>query len=264
MTIVSQAVQKMAEGDGVATLPGFIDRETCRELTSIVESYEPDRLGSVRCLLDKSPHFEAIVTNEIIEAICIELFGTDYRLSALGARIMPPRSRGKPEHAHVTSAHVDYPYPAVIKQTPGTSSKYYGVPLGLQVLIPLVDLTLENGATAYLPYSHKLHRLPEKGEFEDKFANGEVERLEISAGTLACWSGPVWHCAMPNDSDFDRTVVTMLLSPPFINHPHLMRDNYSKKYLESRPEKLQRLLSMKDFTAMVFEQPAKKGEIRYA
>ncbi|RCK18825.1 phytanoyl-CoA dioxygenase family protein [Thalassospira lucentensis] len=248
----------MTDGKGLFTLPNFLTTSACNEILSIVQSYEPDDLGSVRCLLDKSPHFEDLVTNETIEEICLKLFGTEYRLSALGARIIPSRSDVGAEHSHVTTAHIDYPYRAVVRQTPGIASRFFGVPLGLQVLIPLVDLTLENGATAYLPGSHKRYQMPDQEEFARKLESGEVERLEIGAGTLACWSGPIWHCAMPNQSSSDRGVLTLLFSPPFINHPHLMKNNYERTWLESRSEKFQKLISMHDFAAMVFPQPQKR------
>lgn len=250
-----QIVSELQTGSGLYTLDGVLSKEVCEELKLVILQYEPDRSGSVRCLLDKSPHFELLVTNPEIDAICRTLFGMEYRLSALSARVIHPFEGQAPEHVHVTSPHVDYPYRNLILRQDRANTVYRGVPLGLQVLVPLVDLTLETGATAYVPGSQTWYRAPDPLEFADLTSTGHVSRLIVPAGSATMWSGPLWHAAMPNLGLLDRIVITLLFAPPFVNHPHLMREQYSAEFLATRSERLRTLMCLNDNYPLVPPQP---------
>lgn len=248
----------LRHGPGVHVEEGFLSPSECDELAEVIKSFEPDRFGSLRCLFDKSHLFQQIAGHRLISDVCEQLFGVEHRLSALGARIIERGTEDTFEHRHVLSPHIDYPYPAAIGDREGDAGKFFGMHLGLQVLIPLADMTLENGATAYLPGSQKWFRRPDREQFAEALRTGEIERLIIPRGSIAMWSGPLWHSAMPNKQERSRIMVTMLFSPSFINHPHRMRDNYPQEFIDGLSPDLRRLLGVDDFNAMVFEQPKKR------
>jgi ectoine hydroxylase-related dioxygenase (phytanoyl-CoA dioxygenase family) len=251
-------IYDLTDGEGVQTIENFLSLDDCSSVKNIILDYEPDALGSVRCLFDKSHIFQSMITDKRLTNICESLFQVDYRLSALGARVIRPHCEVSSEHKHVQSPHIDYPYPSVIGDNEGRNSPYFGIPLGLQVLIPLVDLTLENGATAYIPGSHKWYTKPKHEMFYDLVEKGRGKRLVIPAGTAALWAGPLWHCAMHNNSTNDRVVVTMMLAPAFINHPHLMRDTYSDEFTSTLESNVRKLLSLDDPVPHIFKQPKRK------
>lgn len=255
---LSKIEHSLRHGSGVHVQEGFLSPHECDDLVDVIQSYEPDRFGSLRCLLDKSPLFQKIATDDLIAGICGQLFGTEHRLSALGARVIEKGTDDSFEHRHVLSPHIDYPYPSVIGDHEGEAGKFFGIHFGLQVLIPLADMNLENGATAYLPGSQKWYRRPDRELFAEAVRTGEAKRLVVPRGTIAMWSGPLWHSAMPTSVEDPRIMVTMLFSPSFINHPHRMRDNYSREFIDGLSPALQRLIGAEDFNAMVFEQPKKR------
>jgi hypothetical protein len=255
---VADIEHNLRHGSGVHVQEGFLSAQECDDLIDVIKSYEPDRFGSLRCLLDKSPIFLRIATDPLITGICGQLFGIEHRLSALGARVIERGTDDSFEHRHVLSPHIDYPYPSVIGEHEGESGKFFGMHFGLQVLLPLADMGLENGATAYLPGSQKWYRRPDREQFAQAVRTGEAKRLVVPRGTIAMWSGPLWHSAMPTTVDESRVMVTMLFSPSFINHPHRMRDNYSREFIDGLSPELRKLIGVDDFNAMVFEHPNKR------
>ena len=99
-------------------------------------------------------------------------------------------------------AHIDTPYRyeefADVNRT-----------LGVQVIIPLDDFTLENGATAYMPSSHKM-----KFDFRDMENDREKYNTMLldqgiqfvsKAGNVLMYDGRTLHSTMPNKSDKFRS-----------------------------------------------------------
>lgn len=254
---VNDIILEMHEGSGVCTIEDFVPIDRCAALMAIVNSYEPDEYGGIRCLLDKSPIFEEIVTDQTIFDICSALFRVEFRLTAFGARTMAPSGSVDPRQDRLLKAHIDHPYREVIAGNEGEASFYRSVPLGLQILIPLVDLTIDTGATAYIPGSQKWYRMADHDEFKQRDLNGETARLIVPAGSLNMWSGPIWHAACANLSKAPRTVMTMLYSPAFVKQPHLMRDIFSKEFFATTSDRFQKLLGVKDLYPMTFSQPRK-------
>ena len=251
---ISRAIHEMTNGKGVATFDNVVTDDDCNVIKRIIESYEPDKYGSVRCILDKSERLREILSSDLMLGICSELFKVEFRLSSLGARVIPPDGNNDPEHYHVLHPHIDHPYREIINGNPGKQSIYYGIPLGLQVLLPLVDLDENNGATAYVPGSQNWYA---PVSYESGFDRHPLERLCVKRGSLNMWSGPLWHSARPNQSQENRVVITALYSPAFMKHPHLNRGTYSDEFLEGLPENLKALLGLNDPYPMTFEQPKK-------
>ena len=67
----------------------------------------------------------------------------------------------------------------------------------------LTDYSLENGAIAFVPGSHKLCRFPEPGELVD-----QAVPVEAPAGSLIFFNGNVWHGAFPKLTDGLRLTIT--------------------------------------------------------
>lgn len=101
-------------------------------------------------------------------------------------------------------AHIDTPYRfEEFSQVDRT--------LGVQIIIPLDPFNLENGATAFLPGSHK-----EKYDFRDMETNREVynslllrEGMQFVArpGDVLMYDGRTLHSTMPNGSQEFRSAL---------------------------------------------------------
>jgi ectoine hydroxylase-related dioxygenase (phytanoyl-CoA dioxygenase family) len=254
---IESAIAEMRYGSGVHVVRNVFSTDVCLEVSEVIQSYEPDQYGNVRCLLDKSIHIESLVQNPEIIMICDRLFKSPCRLSSFGARVIDPDDQDNKVHRRVSGPHIDHPYREIIGATEGEDCPLYDIPLGTQVLMPFMDLTVETGATAYVPGSQLWYRHPTAEAFSREEAAGNVKRLELSLGDLAMWSGPLWHMAMPNYTRRQRVIMTFLYSPKFMKHPHLMREMYDPEYLSSLPEKLQNLINLDDDVPAIYAQPAR-------
>lgn len=101
-------------------------------------------------------------------------------------------------------AHIDLPY---------RYDEFWNVDrtLGVQIIIPLDDFTLENGATIYLPSSHLMRVDPQtfeekRDELTDMLLNQGVQNVS-KAGSVLMYDGRILHSTMPNHSDQFRSAL---------------------------------------------------------
>ena len=84
--------------------------------------------------------------------------------------------------------------------------------MNLQATILIDDFTETNGATAFVPHSQGNLSYPDDQAAFDR----DAIRLSGNAGDIAVFNGMCWHCAMPNESDADRTAVLIEYLPKFV------------------------------------------------
>jgi ectoine hydroxylase-related dioxygenase (phytanoyl-CoA dioxygenase family) len=85
-------------------------------------------------------------------------------------------------------------------------------PLNAQATIMLDPFTVETGATAYVPGSqHELRYPVESDRFYDR-----CERMLGEPGDTVVFFGAVWHCAMPNLSQQDRSAILIQYLPKWV------------------------------------------------
>jgi hypothetical protein len=120
-----------------------------------------------------------------------------YILNGIGAPINPPSdSEGQYEHGH--RWHRD----ARTFAGPGKRQ--------LVVMFVMVDaFTLENGATEWIPGSHRVAAFPAA-----EFAAQNARRLCGPRGSIAFMDGDLWHRAQPNLTAEFRAGLTCVLTRP--------------------------------------------------
>jgi hypothetical protein len=114
-------------------------------------------------------------------------------------------------HSSKLYAHIDTPY---------RFEEFSGVDrtLGVQIIIPLDDFTIENGATAFLPNSHSMMI-----DFRDLEVNRskynemllrDGTQFVAKAGDVLMYDGRTLHSTMPNNTDRFRSalLINVLLS----------------------------------------------------
>jgi ectoine hydroxylase-related dioxygenase (phytanoyl-CoA dioxygenase family) len=79
-----------------------------------------------------------------------------------------------------------------------------GYPTNMGATILLDDFTEENGATYYLPASHKLLEKP-----SDDFFFKNSKRLTGKAGTIFFFDARLWHCGGANHTNHWRHALTL-------------------------------------------------------
>lgn len=98
-----------------------------------------------------------------------------------------------------------------------------GYPTNMGATILLDDFTLENGATWFLPGSHKRTNAPTEAEFEKG-----AKRLVAKAGTVLFFNALIWHAGGQNSTDRWRHALTINMCRPYMKQrldiPRIMGD----------------------------------------
>jgi ectoine hydroxylase-related dioxygenase (phytanoyl-CoA dioxygenase family) len=108
--------------------------------------------------------------------------------------------------------HIDYPYWDLYKRSSFPTHINSSYPLNCQATILLHDFTEENGATAFAPYSQGDLRYPD----DEALFHASAQRMTGRAGDVVVFNGMVWHCAMPNRSEHERTALLIQYLAKFV------------------------------------------------
>ena len=106
----------------------------------------------------------------------------------------------------------------------------------------LTDYTLEGGAMAVVPGSHRLYRQPKPGE--------GVERaipVIAKAGSLIIFNGGIWHGAFPKQSEGLRLNLTSYFCHRKLKTQEAYQWKITKKMLERNPPEFGKLVGSDDY-----------------
>jgi ectoine hydroxylase-related dioxygenase (phytanoyl-CoA dioxygenase family) len=163
------------------------------EVVSVSEAYDAAVLSAagedirrgrtntrVSNLFNYGPQFDRIFAAEPVLAACNALFPREYRLSSLLARTLHPGTEAQ-------DLHVDY-------EARRSNATIEWVMVGFILMVD--SFTAANGATVFVPGSHRAHDRDEIRE-QPVPATGQ-------AGSLLLYNGSVWHGHGANRSSSPR------------------------------------------------------------
>jgi ectoine hydroxylase-related dioxygenase (phytanoyl-CoA dioxygenase family) len=104
--------------------------------------------------------------------------------------------------------------------------------LNCQIITPLSVFNNKNGATAFLPYSHKLNKYPNASSHKkNKFL-----QIRVNQGSLLIFNGLIWHYAAHNRSrNLKRYALVAQYIPEYITLLLDLKIVTKKKILKSNP-----------------------------
>lgn len=205
---IAAAVGAMEE-DGVVALlgavaPENIDRLGRRMLEDLARFEDDGEIANNFQGLRPPPFapflFADIVFNEPAIAVSRRVLGEQATLTTYGANTAFVGAAVQQVHADSVPAKAGPPGPCT----------------ALVVNVPLVDITLKNGATVYWPGTHRDTRL----HSGDRFPSDEMlacwarpsERVLTQRGDLVLRDLGVWHGGMPNTSAQHRPMLALVHS----------------------------------------------------
>jgi ectoine hydroxylase-related dioxygenase (phytanoyl-CoA dioxygenase family) len=205
--IVIDAVYDAAEiAEARALLMHYSDREGGK--VTHFQGANVDKLDLQRRvwnLLNKGEIFEAMTQHPAVIAIAAAFLGDEFHMGSIAANRLLPGGPGQ-------EPHIDYPYWDLYKRSSFPTNINSSFPMNLQATILIDDFTEHNGATAFVPFSQGDLLYPDDREAFDRAAVRMIGR----AGDVVVFNGMCWHCAMPNESDSDRTGVLVEYLPKFV------------------------------------------------
>ena len=156
-------------------------------------------------LLNKGEIFEAMAQHPEVITIAKAFLGNEVQMGSIAANRLLPGGPGQ-------EPHIDYPYWDLYKTESFPTNINSSFPMNLQATILMDDFTAENGATAMVPFSQGNLTYPDDRDAFDR----DCIRTTGNAGDIVVFNGMCWHCAMPNNSDADRTGVLIEYLPKFV------------------------------------------------
>lgn len=138
----------------------------------------------VNDFVNRGPDFDRVyVIPQLLDA-CRHVIGADFRLSSYHARTLHPHTAAGDWHVDVARASSDWP---------------------LVGFILMIDpFTTENGATRFVPGTHKWRKTPDDS-MQDLTADYEGQELACGpAGSLLIFDGSTWHGHTANRTEKPR------------------------------------------------------------
>ncbi|HJZ82739.1 MAG TPA: phytanoyl-CoA dioxygenase family protein [Pyrinomonadaceae bacterium] len=182
------------EHQGFVVLPGSFPRD---QMARLIDAYTavmsaasgPDlRMGStstrVSDFVNRGTEFDGLYVFPPLLDACCRIIGRPFKLSSLQARTLRPHTPAQELHVDVRRDSADWPL------------------LGFILMVD--EFRPENGATRFVPGSHRWLGAPEDIWFDHR-ADSEPQRLACgAAGSLLIFNGSAWHGHAANTSDEPR------------------------------------------------------------
>ncbi len=194
-----------------------------------------DRQRRVWNLLNKGNVFERMVQHDTVMRIISEFLGSAFIMGSVAANRLLPGGPGQ-------EPHVDYPYWDMYKRDEFPTNFNSSYPLNAQATVLLDPFTPESGATAFLPNSQDTLRYPTEADREHFHAN--ATRMTGDPGDCVIFNGMCWHCAMPNESDHNRTGILIEYLPKFVAPIEDLRRGVRADVVERATPTLRRLMAL--------------------
>jgi phytanoyl-CoA dioxygenase PhyH len=181
---------------GFVVVPGPVPCEYIKRLSdaydAVVSSAGADvKIGSTSTRVDdfvnRGKEFDALYVFPPLLDACCRVIGRPFKLSSLHARTLRPHSRGGELHVDVRRDSGDWPL--------------------LSFILMIDEFRPENGATRFVPGSHRLLSAPQDTGC-DLRADYDGQVLACGpAGSLLIFNGSAWHDHSANTSDKPRRSV---------------------------------------------------------
>jgi ectoine hydroxylase-related dioxygenase (phytanoyl-CoA dioxygenase family) len=229
MSLTEQERRSLDE-DGFLVLADFMSADLLAALRlRVAELFaeEGDRAGSefkpepgcgrLANLVDKGEVFRRIIAMPRLLACIGHVLGSEFKLSSLNARSVPPEGGGaQPLHTDMSAL-------------PDASGYWVCNSVWM-----LDDFTAENGALRVVPGSHRSGRLPREALADPAASHPDEVLVTGRAGTVVVMNAHLWHGGTANRSAGPRTAVHA-----FFCRRDRPQQQYQKKLL--RPEVQQAL-----------------------
>ncbi len=156
-------------------------------------------------LLAKGDVYGQMASHPVLMEILRKWLGTEFIMGSLAANRILPGGPGQ-------EPHVDYPYWDFHSPETHPIGMNGSFPMNAQVSIILDPFTEASGATGYVAGSQRELRYPT--EADDFY--GKCSQMTGEVGDVVLFYGVMWHCAMPNNSDHDRSAILINYLPKWV------------------------------------------------
>ncbi len=229
--MIDQTLLDMLDTEGVTIVPSVLTAEQVANLRNELErSVAEDAIrhpdvfdkGMVHNCMVRGTNMASLLDDPVMNDYLDKAFSDTCIVYAYQSSSLPP-SQGN----YGSRVHVDSP-----RFIPG-----YATNLG--VIFPLDDFTLDNGATWYLPGSHKTEDLP-----VEEFFYANAKRACCKAGDMILFNGRLVHAAGFNSTNRTRHSLTINICRSYMRQRFDFPRLIPKDIIDSFGENGRRLIGM--------------------
>ncbi len=203
-------------------------------------------------LLDKGEIFEAMVQHPDVVKIASAILGDKFILGSIAANRLLPGGPGQ-------EPHIDYPYWDMYERDGFPARINSSYPLNMQITIPLDPFTAQSGASAFLPHSQGELLYPRTEDRDRFYAN--CDRMLADPGDAIIFNGMVWHCAMPNESDHNRSAILIEYLAKFVTPLEDQKAGVRQEVIDRGTPILHQLMSLTYPYPKLFDDAAAQNTI---
>lgn len=226
---VSEQARHLAE-QGYVILPNLISGDLLEQVRGALDEinnqtrwgiheFEGYRTHRAYCVVGKSTAFDELVMNRKVLAIIESYFGETPQLSASMGMTIYEGQAAQPLHRDSGHYPIAWPHP----------------PLEVNSIWAFDDFTADNGATRYIPASH---RIP-----HENCPEGEPLIAEMTAGSVLVYDGAMWHGGGASTAQgARRRCINNLFTRQWLRQQDNMYLALDKQRILDAPKLLQRLL----------------------
>ncbi|HET7715568.1 MAG TPA: phytanoyl-CoA dioxygenase family protein [Bauldia sp.] len=268
---VDEIIGVLLKGDGAVVFPALFTQDVIAQARQIImdlSDAEPPRVTHfqgkaeidnrlslqrrVWNLLTKGKVFAGMAEHPVIVDILKKFLGSEFIMGSIAANRILPGGPGQ-------EPHIDYPYWDFYKRESFPIGLNTSFPMNAQLTILLDPFTEESGATAYVPGSQRDIRYPA----EDDLFYERCSRMTGDPGDAVLFFGAVWHCAMPNKSNHDRTGILIEYLPKFVKPVEDMLTTLDEDFRRTMSPMMRQLLGFNyPYPQLFDEAEAKSAEGR--
>ena len=158
--------------------------------------------------------FEEALLNPVLLAMATYLCGYSSVLYSMGCFVKGPNVTELPLHADTDGPSPLPPHASVVNLT-----------------YALTEFNRQNGATAFVPGSHRWCRSPLGAEIK-VIDNPQAVAVECEAGSLVCWHGNTWHGAFNRLADGLRVSIPLVIARPHVRTQENLINRVPEEVLE--------------------------------
>jgi ectoine hydroxylase-related dioxygenase (phytanoyl-CoA dioxygenase family) len=196
--VVADVLGPTETGHALARLWAAADESERRGMPTFMPVLDPNA-SNVRVfyLMELDALFRELIQHPTAVEMVTSLLGDNFLISNFTANIARPGSRSMALHSD-QSLVVPEPWEQ---------------PWAMNIIWCLTDVTFENGATLYVPGSHRWQRRADV----PANANRRLQPFEAKAGSFVAMEGRIWHTSGANiTQDQDRALLFGYYTKPFL------------------------------------------------
>jgi ectoine hydroxylase-related dioxygenase (phytanoyl-CoA dioxygenase family) len=234
-TDLAKTVATMVEADGYAIVTDVLDANQCQALVDEVDRVERDfeiafgnnefegfQTRRIFNLIARGPKFRDLVINETVLESVEAILGDGFLLSGTTSMHIGPGETPQLLHADDGMITLPRPHPATMVTT----------------LWALTEFTKDNGATRFIPGSHKRPSIVPSPEEES-----EALCAEMPAGSLLIFHASLWHGGGSNSTaDFERYGLSIQFVAGWCRQQQNLMLGTPPELVASYPRRLQELI----------------------